>query len=150
MAACSTGRPGAWTHLQRPRSRPLAPLKAAESEAARFQEYGGPGGGHHVPAKSAFQGAEGYDPLKALAIPNDELARLGIEHKLVTGGQRTGYRALARSGGPLTWEAVERTETNALMRGGMDAAAAKATVQHAISQLRQSGVAAPTKIPWSK
>jgi hypothetical protein len=131
------------------------PARVAEGEAAvggraELQEYGGPGGGHHVPAKSAFQGAGGYDPLKAPAIPNDELARLGVDHSLVTGAQQWGYRALAQSGEPLTWKAVEKVEADALVRGGMDTAAARATVQNAIRQLRQSGVATPTRIPWSK
>jgi hypothetical protein len=61
-----------------------------------------------------------------------------------------GYRTLAQSGDRLTWDAVEKVETNALVRGGMDTSAAKATVQNAINQLKQSGVTAPTRIPWSK
>jgi len=51
----------------------------------------------------------------------------------------------------LVRKAVEEIETNALVRGGMkNTSAARATVQKAINQLKQSGVAAPTRIPWSK
>jgi len=50
-----------------------------------LQPYGGPGGGHHVPAKSAFNGAAGYDANEALAVPNSELARLGVSHAQITG-----------------------------------------------------------------
>jgi RHS repeat-associated protein len=64
------------------------------AEGAALRPYGGPGGGHHVPAKSAFAGAPGYAPNAALAIPNAELARLGVSHSAVTGAQMTGYRAL--------------------------------------------------------
>jgi hypothetical protein len=116
--------------------------------AAQLRPYGGPGGGHHVPAQSAFRGAAGYDPNAALAIPNAELARLGVRHELVTGAQMTGYRALAQSGGTLTWEAVAQIETQALIRGGMQPATAQATVQQAIQALKNAGVSGPTRIPW--
>jgi len=59
--------------------------------AARCQlrPYGGPGGGHHLPAKSAFRGAQNYDLNAALAIPNDVLRQLGIDHDVVSGAQQT-------------------------------------------------------------
>jgi hypothetical protein len=56
------------------------------SEPAALKPYGGTGGGHHVPAKSAFEGATGYNANAALAIPRDELKRLGVVHTTVTGG----------------------------------------------------------------
>jgi hypothetical protein len=115
-----------------------------------LQPYGGPGGGHHVPAKSAFAGAEGHNPNAALAIPNAELARLGVSHSAVTGAQMTGYRAFARTGAPLTWEAVSTIEANALIRGGMAPDAARATVTRAIDALKQAGVPGPTHIPWGQ
>src|SRR6185503_6909094 len=43
---------------------------AAAEAGAALKPYGGPGGGHHVPAKAAFKGAPGYHPNKALAMPN--------------------------------------------------------------------------------
>ncbi len=58
---------------------------ATVDEGARLQPYRGSGGGHHVPAKNAFLGAEGYNPRTAPAVPNAELARLGVRHDFVTG-----------------------------------------------------------------
>jgi hypothetical protein len=57
-----------------PAAKPAAPPAAP---AAELKPYGGKGGGHHVPAKKAFEGAPGYDPNKALAIPNAVLKELG-------------------------------------------------------------------------
>ena len=68
-------------------------LRKTAEEGVVLRPYGGPGGGHHLPAKSGFIGALGYDVNKALAIPNAELARLGINHGLVTGAQMLGYKA---------------------------------------------------------
>jgi hypothetical protein len=126
--------------------------QAAENadQAAQLEPYSGPGGGHHVPAKSAFPGAAGYDPNKALAIPNAEMARLGVDHiGLVTPAQRVLYTAYAQTGASLTWEAVQSIETEALVQGGMERDMAQATVQKAIQGLKDAGVAGPTRIPWS-
>ena len=117
-------------------------------EAAALEEYGGVGGGHHVPARSAFRGDAVYNPNRAPAIPNSELARLGVSHSAVTGAQMTGYRALAQSGVPLTWDSVAAVETNALVTGGMTREMAQATVNSAIQTLQSQGVIAPTRIPW--
>ncbi len=115
-----------------------------------MKPYGGPGGGHHVPAKSAFEGAPGYDPKAALAIPNAEMTRLGVQHlKLVTPAQQKLYTAFAKTGKTLTWEAMETIETEALIAGGMEAGMARATVQKAIQALKDAGVSGPTRIPWS-
>lgn len=111
--------------------------------------YGGPGGGHHVPAKSAFEGAAGYDPNVAFAIPNAELARLGAQHlKLITPAQQKLYTAFAKTGDPLTWQVMETIETQALISGGMNADIARITVQKAIQALKDAGVSGPTRIPW--
>jgi hypothetical protein len=132
-------------------TRGLAPnagslLKAAK--CAELRPYGGPGGGHHVPAKSAFEGAAGYDLNSALAIPTAELRRLGVNHGLVSGAQQTLYREFARSGEQLTWQAMQAIEIKALIRGGMPPAMAEATVIKAIDALKSSGVPGPTRIPW--
>jgi hypothetical protein len=116
--------------------------------AAELRPYGGPGGGHHVPAKSAFTGAPGYNANAALAIPNAELARLGVDHAVVSGSQQIGYRRLAQSGGAVTWQSVETIETKALIQGGMQASTARTTVQKAIQSLKDAGVPGPTRIPW--
>ncbi len=136
-----------------PNVRPLSEL-AGDTEGAigkrpvKLQPYGGPGGGHHVPAKSAFVGDPAYDPVQALAIPNAELARLGVEHPLVTAAQQQGYRAFAATGRPLTWAAVQDIETTALVKGGLNRDLAGQTVSRAISALKASGVKGPTRIPW--
>lgn len=101
-----------------------------------------------MPAKAAFEGAPNYNPVTALAVPNSEMARLGVAHRIVSGAQQTGYRALAKSGTALTWESVAEVETNALIRGGMTPAQAGATVTEAIARLQKAGVAAPTRMPW--
>ncbi|CAN5831421.1 hypothetical protein BH11PLA1_BH11PLA1_01550 [soil metagenome] len=114
------------------------------------QAYGGTGGGHHVLAKSALVGAEGYDLNAALAISNAELKRLGLDHSVITGGQQIGYRALALSGEKLSWEAMERIETQALIRAGMQPGVALATVRKSIQEVKDAGVVEPIRIPWSK
>jgi len=119
-----------------------------EGEAALLRPYGGPGGGHHVPARSVFAGSLEYDVNAAPAIPNAEMFQLGVTHSSVTGAQMTGYRTLARSGGAITWENVATIETNALIRGGMNPSQAQATVNQAINTLKSSGVNNPTNIPW--
>lgn len=121
---------------------------AIGSRGAELRPYGGPGGGHHVLAKSGFRGAPGYNLNEALAIPNAELARLGVEHPRVTGAQPQLYRAFSQTGKPLTWKAIKTIETQALVRGGMDAKHAAATVQKAIQALKDAGVSGPTRIPW--
>jgi len=101
-----------------------------------------------VPAKSAFEGAPGYNLNEALAIPNAELVRLGIYHPDVTAGQMTGYRELFESGGTLTWGDVSKIETDALIRGGMTPEMASSTVRQAIEALKNAGVSGPSRIPW--
>jgi hypothetical protein len=43
---------------------------------------------------------------------------------------------------------MEAIETQALIRGGMDASQALATVRKAITALKEAGVSGPTRIPW--
>ncbi len=122
--------------------------KMPKVNGAILEPYGGPGGGHHLPAKSAFRGAPKYDPKKALAIPNAELSRLGVSHSAVSGAQMTGYRAFAKTGKALTWKAIANIERNALIRGQMSANMANRTVNRAIRALQRAGVSKPTRIPW--
>jgi hypothetical protein len=39
-------------------------------------------------------------------------------------------------------------ETNALIKGGLNAASAKGVVIEAINDLKKAGVTNPTRIPW--
>lgn len=105
----------------------------------------------HVAIKSAFRGAPGYDLNDALAIPNAEMKRLGVNHNLVSVAQREMYTAFARTGRSLTWDVVQKIETDALLRGGMqDQTMARTTVQRAINSLKEAGVSGPARIPWGE
>jgi hypothetical protein len=106
------------------------------------------GGGHHIPAKSAFRGADAYDPAQALAVPNAELSRLGINHAVITGAQARLYSAFARTGSDLTWDAMQSIETQAMIAGGASPSAAQSVVARAIAALQDAGVSGPTRIPW--
>jgi RHS repeat-associated protein len=119
---------------------------AAEEEGAALTPYS-EGGGHHIPAKSAFTGDPAYDANEALAMSNAEMAAQGVRHSAVTGAQQTLYRAYAQTGQPLTWDAMQSIETQALVKGGMSPGAASTTVSNAINALKASGVN-PTRIPW--
>ena len=103
-----------------------------------------------MPAKKAFEGAPGYDANKALAVPNAELKRLGVNHIKITQAQRKAYIDLSNTGAPLTWETVAKIEIDALVTGEMKLETARATVAKAIQALKESGVVAPTRIPWGK
>jgi hypothetical protein len=96
-----------------------------------------PGG---ICTQKVFTGDPAYNPTTAQAIPNAEMRRLGVSHPKVTGGQKVGYRALAKSGAPLTWEAVSRIEIAALVRGGMAADIAEATVTIVITPMKAAGI----------
>ena len=116
--------------------------------SAALGPYGGTGGGHHVLSKKAFEGAKNYDLSEALAIPNEELARLKIEHGAISGAQQKLYRAFAKTGKPLTLDDIATIEEQALIEAKMDPNMAKATVQKAVAHLKASGVSGPTRTPW--
>lgn len=99
-------------------------------------------------AKGGTRKAPGYNPNSALAIPNNALKELGINHNLVTGAQKSLYTAFAQTGKQLTWKAIEDIETHALVRGGATVAQASVTVQNAIQVLKNAGIAGPIRIPW--
>ena len=101
-----------------------------------------------MPEKEAFEGDPAYDDNAVLAIPNSELEAVGLRHTTITGAQQTLYRAYARLGKPLTWDAVESIETQALVKSGLSPDRAAATVRKTIKALIASGVKEPTKIPW--
>jgi hypothetical protein len=146
--------PTAQTAKPAPTPTPAAATPAATAEAAPLKPYK-EGRGHHVPAKKAFEGksgyAPGYDPKKALAIPDADLTKWGVRsHAEVTGAQLTRYTDFAKTGQPLTWEAIAKIETDALVAAGMKLDIAKATVAKAIQALKDAGVAGPIRTPWGK
>jgi hypothetical protein len=127
---------------------PAVPKAEVPVEKVELKPYEGPGGGHHVPAKSAFIGDATYDANKALAIPNEELERLNIIHSTITTAQRAAYRAFAATKAALTWDVVAKIEANALESAGMESSLAQRTVNKAINALKKAGIANPTRIPW--
>ena len=118
--------------------------KAAPAELKPYSQ----GKGHHVPSKKAFEGAPNYDANKALAVPKAELEKLQVRHSDITSAQRVRYIDFAKSGRPLTWEAVANIETDALITAKMQPDQARATVAKAIQALKDSGVPGPMQIPW--
>jgi len=117
-------------------------------ETIELKPYGGKGGGHHVLAKAGFKEAPNYSEDQALAIPNEELARLNISHRVITTAQMRGYREFAATGATLTWDAVSSIETKALESAGVGASEAQKAVNEAIGDLKNAGVIGPTRIPW--
>jgi RHS repeat-associated protein len=114
--------------------------------------------GHHVPAKSAFKDDPNYDPNKAPAIPKEVLeqmggggAKAGAEvHAIISRAQQFLYRDFAATGQQLTWAAVRKIETDALVAAGVDFATARATVNAAIAELQAMGVSEGSMlIPWA-
>jgi len=127
--------------------RSSTPDKSSNSQPTALKPYS-EDGGHHIPAKKAFEDDPAYNPNDALAIPNAELESLGLRHSKITGAQKTLYSAYAKQGKPLTWDAVESIETRALIKSGLDPGRAAATVRETIKALIASGVKVPTRIPW--
>ncbi len=126
----------------------VGPEKPIPKPPADLQPYGGSGGGHHIPAKSAFREDPNYDMDEALAMPNSELDRLGSNHRVITGAQKILYTTFAKTGQKLDWPDIERIETEALVRGGIQSeTTANEIVKEAISALKAKGVK-PTRIPW--
>jgi hypothetical protein len=112
--------------------------------------YGGPGGGHHIYSKKAFEGVAGYGVNEALCLSNAEMARLGIDHGLVTGTQQRLFRELALSGRANTMAEHTRIAIESLMAGGASEQTARTIVARALNQMRNRGITAPgATIPWN-
>jgi hypothetical protein len=120
--------------------------------ACAIQPYGGPGGGHHIFSKKAFEGVPGYDLNRALAIPQSEIARLELNHLRVGGitqTQRRLFSELAASGRPNTLAEHARIARESLIAGGLSRQDAASVVRTAMEQLRSWGITAPSIIPWN-
>ncbi len=128
---------------------PVVPTQTTTTTWAKLRPYGGPGGGHHVPAKKAFEGAPGYDANKAPAIPNDALKAAGVtDHNKITTAQMKLYKEFAATGAKPTWETIAKIETQALVEAGMKPELAHGTVAKAIQALKDAGIAGPVRTPW--
>jgi len=106
-------------------------------------------GGHHPMAKKAFEGVKGYDPDSALTISKDKLASFGVKHSTITGKQHSLYSAFAKTGKPLTMDAMKDIEVQALEDSNVPSDYANCAVNKAIKELKQSGVTKPARIPWN-
>jgi hypothetical protein len=83
----------------------------------------------------------------ASCIIRERFLCVGAREGLASGAQLNLYRAFAKMGSSLTWDAVETIETQALVRGGMGETMARATVVKAINALKVARIQ-PTRIPW--
>ncbi|HEX5442423.1 MAG TPA: hypothetical protein VFW87_01280, partial [Pirellulales bacterium] len=109
-------------------------------------------GGHHIFAKRAFEGLPGYNADDALAIGQQELARLGLPHLDpggITASQRRLFGELAASGRANTLAEHARIALEALLENGMKSRDAADVVRRAESQLRSWGITTPLRIPWN-
>ncbi len=87
----------------------------------QLEPYGGPGGGHHVAAKTPrFKGARATTQRRRFAIPNRVMEDLNINHGAVSVAQHKLYTGFAKTGKPLTWEVIIDIETKALVEGVRD------------------------------
>lgn len=79
----------------------------------------------------------------------NELARLGIQHQVVTNTQRALFNQLKASGGANTLKAHSRIAVEALVAGGASRPQARSLVAQSLQNLRQQGVSFPTWIPFT-
>ncbi|ARN84929.1 hypothetical protein [Candidatus Nucleicultrix amoebiphila] len=107
-------------------------------------------GGHHVHAKKAFEGHINYDPKKGFSISNELMAKIGVQHKVVTIAQQKLFRELGKSGKPNTMKEHTRIAVEVLIKGGATKEKARSLVATSLNDLRNKGVRVPTDIPWFK
>jgi hypothetical protein len=112
--------------------------------------YSGPGGGHHIHQKAAFEGNPNYDLNKALALPNSQIDANGWNHQAMTREQRRLQDELARSGRPNTMVEQTRIAVEALVAGGATKDEARKMVAESLNNLRNAGARSPTGIPWNR
>jgi RHS repeat-associated protein len=105
-------------------------------------------GGHHVHAKKGFEGAPGYNAGDAFSISDSLLEQYGVRHPAIGPIQQRLFRELARSSLPNNLAQHSRVAYKALVEAGIPSTVAKEWVIASQRQLIQSGVFAPTRIPW--
>lgn len=106
--------------------------------------------GHHILAKKAFEGEVGYNLYAALSISVDKLEDLDVKHAAITGQQYRLYTAYAKTGRPLTMEAMKRMEIQAMVSAGIPPDYAFHAVNEAIDDLISRRITHPVKIPWNE
>jgi hypothetical protein len=105
------------------------------------------GGGHHIFAKKAFEGAAGYDVNAAFCIPQSEFSSGRFNHQKMTGKQHELYAELERSGRSNTLEEHARIARESLIAGGVDPGDAAALVHVGMAQMKGWEIQ-PVRIPW--
>ena len=88
---------------------------------------------------------------RALAIPNSELAALGLKHTgpgSITNAQRLLIKRLVMSGAPNTTKAQAGIARAALVRAGLPSDEARMVVAKAVKVVESRGVMAPAHMPW--
>ncbi|HET8687915.1 MAG TPA: hypothetical protein VFM18_14835, partial [Methanosarcina sp.] len=106
--------------------------------------------GHHVHAKAGFEGAKGYDPMKAFAVSDKALQSHGVKHSQVTGQQIKLFTQAGKNGAANNITTHSRVAYLALVGAGIPKEVAKKWVLASQSQLIKIGTTVPTKIPWVK
>lgn len=106
-------------------------------------------GGHHIFAKSAFEGVPEYSKGKALSASLEVLESYGVAHGDITTLQCTLFKEFADSGKANSLTAHARIAYESLVGAGIPEDVAKAWVGTSRAQLKQWGVAAPSRIPWA-
>jgi hypothetical protein len=105
--------------------------------------------GHHIHAKSGFEGHVNYDPDKGFSISQEYMEARNWSHQDMTAAQRRLFNELAKSGQQNRLEEHSRIAVEALKAGGASEAQARQLVAESLKHLRSQGVSQPTRIPWS-
>ena len=121
-----------------------------EKTPFNLTRYGGPGGGHHIHMKKAYESHPLYDLNEALCLSNEEMMRLGINHLKVTTEQRRLCIQLNKSGKTLTREEMNRISVEALVAGGASEQLARDIVAKSQWDLRIKGIRNPTNQPFMR
>jgi RHS repeat-associated protein len=108
--------------------------------------------GHHIHAKSAFEGHPNYDPNAALAVGADELCPngRGLRHLEMTSEQQRCFKEMRDGARPPTMAGHDIVANEALMAGGVPADEAASLVRQSRQNLKAQGVMSPTRIPWKR
>ena len=123
---------------------------AVNTSSFNLTRYGGPGGGHHIHMKSAYESHPLYNPNEALCLSNEEMLKLGIKHNLVSTAQRKMCGELIKSGKSMTREEMNRISVEALVAGGANRQLARDVVAKSQWNLHDKGIRNPTDMPWGK
>ncbi len=108
------------------------------------------GKGHHIHMKSGYKSHPLYDLNEALCLSNEQMAKLGIKHNLVSIAQRKKCAELIRSGKNMTREEMNRISVESLVAGGASEQLARNIVAKSQWDLKGKGVRMPTDMPWGK